>query len=114
MPSGDGNGPAGRGPMTGKGMGYCVGQVPVGARGGMGRGFARGARYSGGNGRGPGYGMGQGVGMGRAVGRFAQPGLRPMTALEEAEMLRMEEQQLNNSLHEIKNRLSKLESEKET
>ncbi len=114
MAGGDGNGPAGRGPMTGRGMGYCVGQAPVGVGGGLGRGMARGARGYGGFGRGAGFGMGRGVGMGQGVGRFAQPGLRPMTALEEADLLRMEEQQLNNSLHEIKNRLSKLESEKET
>jgi uncharacterized protein DUF5320 len=112
MPGGDGNGPVGRGPMTGKGMGYCVGQAPVG--GGIGRGMARGARCYGGLGRGAGFGMGRGVGMGQGVGRFSQTGLRPMTAMEEADLLRMEEQQLNNSLHEIKNRLSKLESEKET
>ena len=42
MPQGDGTGPAGQGPMTGRGMGYCAGyDVP---RFGRGRGFAWRAR----------------------------------------------------------------------
>lgn len=31
MPGGDGTGPAGMGPMTGRGMGYCVVQAAAGA-----------------------------------------------------------------------------------
>ncbi len=54
MPRGDGTGPNGQGPRTGKGMGYCNGysragfQSDLGERGGMGfrRGFGRG-RFSG-------------------------------------------------------------------
>jgi hypothetical protein len=38
MPGGDGTGPLGRGPMTGRGMGYCVVRVPDGGR--SARGFA--------------------------------------------------------------------------
>jgi hypothetical protein len=30
MPGGDGTGPLGRGPMTGRGMGYCVVTLPEG------------------------------------------------------------------------------------
>ena len=47
MPRGDRTGPAGMGPMTGRGMGYC------------------GAGYGSGLGRGMGYGRGFGRGIGR-------------------------------------------------
>ncbi|MBI9077944.1 MAG: DUF5320 domain-containing protein [Desulfatibacillum sp.] len=59
MPRGDGTGPMGAGPMSGRGAGFC-GQ---GLRG-TGRGL--------GMGRGMGYGMGSGRGLGN--GRFAQAG----------------------------------------
>jgi len=44
MPGGDGTGPWGRGPMTGRGFGYCGGYHPMysGPRGG---GFGRGRRW---------------------------------------------------------------------
>ena len=42
MPQGDGTGPAGQGPMTGRGMGSCVGYDISGFRRGMGRGLGRG------------------------------------------------------------------------
>lgn len=46
MPRGDGTGPAGMGPMTGRGMGYCAGYaapgfVNAGVGMGRGRGFRR-------------------------------------------------------------------------
>jgi hypothetical protein len=41
MPAGDGTGPMGMGPMTGRAMGYCSGyQAPGFANAGFGRGFA--------------------------------------------------------------------------
>lgn len=58
MPFGDGTGPVGNGPMTGRGMGYCAGYRAPGylnrpgygrglGRGrGFGRGFGRGYRYT--------------------------------------------------------------------
>ena len=45
MPFGDGTGPAGKGPRTGRGAGNCTGQGGTGrfgGRGGRGRGFGRG------------------------------------------------------------------------
>lgn len=72
MPWGDRTGPWGRGPMTGRGAGYCAGYDmpgyanPVGGRGygrGYGRGFGRGM------GRGFGRGFGRGRGYGRGYGR---------------------------------------------
>ncbi len=71
MPGGDESGPLGRGPMTGRGAGYCAGfNVPGFARGfagrgmgygrGMGRGYAQGEP-------GRGFGGGRGRGMGRGL-----------------------------------------------
>jgi hypothetical protein len=43
MPQGDGTGPMGQGPMTGRGMGYCAGfNMPGFANAGFGRGLRRG------------------------------------------------------------------------
>ncbi len=43
MPGGDRTGPVGRGPMTGRALGYCAGyDVPGYANPGFGRGFGRG------------------------------------------------------------------------
>lgn len=42
MPGRDRTGPAGSGPMTGRGMGICAGSIQIGFGRGCGRGFARG------------------------------------------------------------------------
>jgi len=47
MPQGDGTGPAGLGPMTGRGMGFCAGfSTPGFMNGGFGRGFGRGRGFA--------------------------------------------------------------------
>jgi len=67
MPFGDGTGPRGMGPMTGRGAGYCAGfgrpgfANPIPGRGWTGWGY--------GVGFGRGVGMGRGMGMGRGRGR---------------------------------------------
>lgn len=72
MPFGDGTGPRGMGPMTGRGAGYCAGfggpgyGNPVPRRGWFGLGWGRGW----GGGYGPGLGRGWGRGRGRGRGRF--------------------------------------------
>lgn len=62
MPAGNGTGPMGAGPMTGRGMGYCAGNNAPGyamGGGGFGRGLGRGMgfgfrnRFSGGWGNAP-------------------------------------------------------------
>jgi len=77
MPRGNRRGPEGRGPMTGRGLGYCAGNDQPGfaadaASQGAGRGFRNSA------GRGPGFsrrrgfagaGRGHGMGYGFAAGR---------------------------------------------
>ena len=96
MPRGDGTGPAGMGPMTGRAAGYCAGYPvsgymnPIPGRGFAGPGFAGaygaapyaygaapygyGAGYGRFGGRpfgrfGRGFGRGRGVGFGRGRGR---------------------------------------------
>ena len=69
MPRGDGTGPMGMGPMTGRGAGYCAGFGIPGfmnptPRFGMGRGYGRG-RVGGG------MDFARGRGYGRGFGRFA-------------------------------------------
>lgn len=81
MPLGNGTGPLGFGPMTGRAGGYCAGYPvpgylnPISGRGrsGVGRGYFS---WGGGRGRffGRGFGFGRGRGRGRGWGRF---GFRP-------------------------------------
>ena len=71
MPRGDGTGPRGLGPRTGRAAGFCAGNtVPGSAAGspGAGRGLGAGA------GRGLGAGAGRGLGAGAGRGRTASPG----------------------------------------
>ncbi|MFP3872625.1 MAG: DUF5320 domain-containing protein [Candidatus Natronoplasma sp.] len=75
MPRGDGTGPEGLGPATGRGLGYCTGHSTPGYTKGVGLGLARG------RGRGIGRGLARGFRGGRGRGRrVAVPG-RPRRAL---------------------------------
>lgn len=70
MPRGNGTGPEGRGPMTGRRAGYCAGTGMPGYAGGgagRGRGFGRGHGFGAGRGFGPGRGMGWGAGAAPAI-----------------------------------------------
>lgn len=100
MPARDGTGPQGYGPLTGRGMGNCVGNwnhtVPR-------RGF--------GFGRGRGYGAGYGLGYGR---RYNYPpayayGQSEVVRQEETQMLRAVAEDLTAELEAINKRLSILE-----
>jgi len=96
MPGYDGTGPAGMGPMTGGGRGFCS---PWGMRGGRGRyGFARW----------PGYGR-RYYGAGPYAHSPWAYNPAPMTAEEELEGLRAESQMLARHLEEIQRRLAGLE-----
>ncbi len=113
MPARDGSGPAGMGPMTGRGAGYCAGYV--------GPGFGnRGGGGGGGFGRGFGRGRGRGCGMGwRNV--WGGPGYAPtypgpsasgaVMPGNEAQLLRGQAAGLRRALNEIKERLDELEKE---
>ncbi len=115
MPFGDRTGPEGRGPMTGRGAGYCSdantpgNATAYGAGRGFGRGFGRG-----GGGRGRGFGRGRG-GQGQSGGFFNDPvqvGAMPVVSREqEVDTLKTQAQSLQDTLQRISDRLEKLESQ---
>jgi hypothetical protein len=117
MPFGDGTGPAGMGPMTGRAAGYCAGfsmpgyMNPIGGRGFWGRGR--------GGGRGRGFGRGFGwarAGYGYAAGPWGgQPYAayppQQMTTAQEAEVLKSQAEYFKDTLEEITKRIEELESQ---
>ncbi len=106
MARGDRRGPEGRGPMTGRGAGYCSGSSVPGfmnkaPRWEQGLGMGRGNR-----------GIGMGRGMGRGFGFSAyltQGGDYYPTPVDEREMLKNEAEGLKKSLEIIIARLDELE-----
>ena len=113
IPYGDRTGPWGRGPMTGRGAGYCAGYDMPGAMSpGWGRGFGRGSRR----------GMGRGRGWGRGAPRpyFPEPAYpqeyarysRPDPEAEKAYLTDLV-QSLEEELKDVKKRLSELADKKE-
>jgi len=105
MPGFNGTGPAGAGPMTGGGRGYCTG-VDSGFQPGYGRqGFGRGY----GAGRGRGYRRGF-----RATGAYPM-GNAPqynvpdnMNSVDELRMLRAQADQIRSALDNIQKRMDEL------
>ena len=107
MPRGNGTGPEGKGPMTGRGAGFCEGNDVPGYRSGeAGRGLGRGFGWGGGRGggrpwrnrfRGRGFGW-MGLGWGRG-------------AVDANEDPPREKRFLRRQLDEIKRRLSELGEE---
>ena len=127
MPRGDGTGPGGMGPMTGRAAGYCAGYPvpgfmnPYGGRG-MGMAWGRGGGWGmgmawrrgwGGGGRGwrhrfwatgvPGWGVG-GYGYPAFAG-WPYPLMSEPTAGEEMEFLKEQAEALKEELKEIEKRL---------
>ncbi len=111
MPRGDGTGPAGAGPMTGRATGFCAGYQapgyanPVGGRGfrGRGRGF---------RGRGGGRGWrnwfnATGLPGWLRAGLGRQP--TPVDKEQELAGLKQQEEMLKNSLSEIGEHIEQLE-----
>jgi len=127
MPGGDGTGPGGMGPMTGRAAGFCAGYPvpgyanPVGGRG-MGMGWGRGW------GRGRGFGWGRaGYGLpayGSSVNPYAYGGtvnpyaygsvpFAPTIApQQELDGLKGQAEYLEDALDGIKKRIEELESQK--
>ena len=91
MPRLDGTGPAGMGPMTGRGLGPCGY--------GYGRGYGRG--------RGMGYGRGYGYGMPISPWSYRQP-----TVAEEKTIVQDDVAALKEELKAAEERLSQLENQK--
>jgi hypothetical protein len=120
MPGGDGTGPAGMGPMTGRAAGFCAGYSvpgyanPVGGRGF--RGFGRGM------GHGRGFGRGFARGFGFAAGNRPYPNAAypynpavaaQPTAQQEMEALKQQAQYLTETLEDINSRIKQLDQSKE-
>jgi hypothetical protein len=120
MPAGDGTGPRGMGPMTGRGAGYCAGYgtpgyanpMPVWGGWGRGRGGGRGrgwrnmyyatglpgwARY--------GYAPAWGAPPAAAYGPYGAPPTRE----QEAEFLKSQAEMLKEELDAISQRITELE-----
>jgi len=119
MPRGDGTGPVGMGPMTGRAAGYCAGyEVPGYANPAPGRGFGMG--FGGGRGaRGRGFGGGGRGWRNRAYaagapgwapfGGYAAPYPTPDPAVEK-QALESQAEALRSELDAIKKRLSEIET----
>ncbi len=110
MPQGDGTGPNGQGPMTGRRMGFCAGFNNPGF---MNSGFGRGLRRAFGN------GFGNGRGFGFRAGRFQQSApqqsipvqqFQPqvITEEQEKEYLKEELEELKKETEEVQKRLKEL------
>ncbi len=122
MPAGDGTGPMGQGPMTGRGAGYCTGfdapgyANPLPGRG-FGMGWGRGYGRGGGRGRGFGRGWRRNWGYGPAWGPPAPwaydygPYAAPPTPAQETEALRAQAEWLKEQLDAITTRIEELEQE---
>ncbi len=122
MPRGDRTGPAGMGPMTGRGAGFCAGNGTAGYMNnagtyGGGRGLGGGRGFGGGLGRGPGRGFGRGLSfcLSRSFGGFFQ-GARvnqvvPRTEEDEKYELNARSHSLSIELDAIKKRLAELGGE---
>ena len=124
MPRGNGTGPMGMGPMTGRGAGYCAGfGVPgfinpqVGGRGagggfgrGLGGGFGCGAGFGFGRGFGRGAGFGFGRGFGRGAAAWGEAALAaPLAPDQERTVLRNQLAGLEQTVADLRQRLTELE-----
>ena len=107
MPGGDGTGPGGMGPMTGRAAGYCAGYPMPGYMNPVpGRGFGMGYGW--------GHGWGRGYGAVPMTGAYPYaPGYAPlqMTPENEKAALKAQAESLKNVLGTIEERLSALEKE---
>lgn len=111
MPLGDGTGPMGAGPMTGRAAGYCAGYSVPGYMNPITRGW--GAGYGWGRGRGWGRGFGRRFGFRGAVYPYAYPSIPYAPAVssqQEAEFLKGQARALQNELNAVNERINVLEN----
>jgi len=114
MPGGDGTGPSGLGPRTGRAAGYCAGYPSAGY---VNPGFG-GGRSGYGLGRGLGKGRGRGLGLGRGFGWRAYPyptyqAAPELTQKQEAGILKDQAKALQEEMSLVNERIKALESEAE-
>lgn len=107
MPRGDKSGPDGRGPMTGRGAGYCAG-FPV-------PGFQNPGVRECGRGRGFGRGFGKGFGVRGSGFRGANSGYGydpiPNQEIDEKSALKSQADYLKDSLEKVNQRLKDLDDD---
>lgn len=115
MPRGNGTGPTGAGPMTGRAAGYCAGYDQPGC---FNPGPGMGMGYGYGRGRGRGFGMGMGRGYGRGFGwaNRAWSGPRPPyymepTPQQEMDMLKQQAEAMKANLDQINQRIDQIQAE---
>ena len=123
MPGGDGTGPGGLGPMTGRAAGYCAGYPvpgymnPIAGRGGFG--YGRGGGRGRGRGRGFGWGAGYPYASGSPYGYGAPynptayggyPYAPNMTPQQEADMLKDQAKAMQDEIKAVNERISELAS----
>ncbi len=113
MPFGDGTGPMGEGPMTGRAMGRCAGRARAAYHAGYGRGHRRGFGYGNGGAHGRGFGGGYGRAYGRGYGWRYGAALDPWTWTSEQEMdaLRQQADYFEAQARELRQRMDSLEQE---
>jgi hypothetical protein len=119
MPRGDGTGPAGLGPMTGRAAGYCAGySMPGYTNPIFGGGFGRGRGFYGRGGGGRGfrnmyYATGltgwQRASMGGPAFAGAYPYAGEVTPKQETDILKSEADLLKRQLEDIQGRIDSLE-----
>jgi len=110
MPQGDGTGPNGAGPMTGRAMGYCAGFNSPGFMNlGFGRGAGRGMAFRRGFGRGFAW-RARAMPIQVAVPQTVQPVMQPavITKDEEKQYLQEELKILKQEMQEIEKRLKEI------
>lgn len=88
MPGGDGTGPMGRGPLTGRGLGVCAGGTPVGY-----------------------YGQGYGMGLGRRRGFGRGYASYRLPVAGDQEILELQKQELQTRLNLLNKQLEDLSGE---
>jgi hypothetical protein len=115
MPCGDGTGPMGQGPGTGRQAGNCVaegvpGYVDPAFRRGSGRGCGRGRWQGAGFGRGGGRGWRHRGEKACRLGSDAGPAADELTPEQEVEMLKQRAEHLKNVDENIRERIQELET----
>jgi len=109
MPRGDGTGPMGMGPMTGRAAGYCAG---YGVPGYANPGFGRGMGMAWGRGGGFGMGMAWRRGRGRAFGFAPAPFVPTPTREQELDVLHSQADWLKEQMDAINQRIGELDQQK--
>jgi hypothetical protein len=106
MPRGDGTGPMGMGPMTGRAAGYCAGYATPGFANPVSR---RGLGMAWGRGGDSGRGLAMRRGRGRAFSRATAPFATASTREQELDLLRGQADRLKEQLDGIAARIGELE-----